>query len=91
MELPASPATWGGVDGNDTSPTRLSENGRVGVTPLIVALKSGRISNGWCIAEGEPPGPYRITVSQDGKPLARFDFTIEGEEGEDTAKEEGAI
>jgi hypothetical protein len=76
FELPAPAQQWGGVDGNDESPTKLSEQGRVGTTPLFVSLRSGEIGNGWCIAEGDPDGIYRITVSYEGNVLHRFRFTI---------------
>lgn len=76
LELPAPATQWGGVDGNDESPTKLSEKGRVGTTPLFASLRSGEIGNGWCIAEGDPDGDYRITVSFEGRVLHRFRFFV---------------
>lgn len=76
FELPASPGQWTGAEDVADSPTRTSDNGRVATTDIMAPLNKGLIEHGWCIAEGDPPGRYRITVSEGGRLLHRFSFTV---------------
>jgi hypothetical protein len=52
------------------------EDGKVAETPIAIPPIAGWIDSGWCIEEGDPPGPYRIEVEIEGvaEPVA-FDFT----------------
>ena len=76
FELPAPPGQWVGAEDVADSPTRTSDNGRIATTDIIAPLNRGLIEHGWCIAEGDPPGRYRITVSEGGRLLHRFQFTV---------------
>lgn len=76
FELPAPPGQWTGAEDMADSPTRTSDNGRIATTDIMAPLNKGLIEHGWCIAEGDPPGRYRITVSEGGRLLHRFQFTV---------------
>jgi len=76
FELPAAPGQWTGVEDMADSPTRTSDDGRIATTDIMAPLNKGLIEHGWCIAEGDPPGRYRITVSEGGRLLHRFQFTV---------------
>jgi hypothetical protein len=75
--LPAPPKLWGGVDGNEYSPSTLSADRRVSETTKFYTPKDGWISNGWCVAEGDPAGRYSIRVTVDGHTLHEFNFTVQ--------------
>ncbi len=76
FELPSPPGQWTGVEDMTESPTRTSADGRVATTDIMAPLNKGLIEHGWCIAEGDPAGRYRITVSENGRLLHRFQFTV---------------
>jgi hypothetical protein len=67
LKLPKPPATWGEADDNEFSPTATSADRTTAVTALFMAAKDGVLTNGWCIAAGDPAGHYRIEVSMKSK------------------------
>jgi len=77
FELPAPPALWGGVDENDYSSSQLSKDRKISETTMFYRPKDGWISHGWCVAEGDPAGPYSIKVYVGETLLHAFDFNVE--------------
>ena len=73
VELPAAPASWGGAQ---ELGTRLEADGRRAVTIFSDSLDDGQIDRRWCVAEGDPLGPYRIRVEADGQLLEEIRFDM---------------
>ena len=46
-------------------------------TALSLVPDNGWISHGWCVAEGDPEGAYRIEVSRGDTLLHAFDFQLQ--------------
>lgn len=77
LTLPAPAISWGGVDGNPESASKVAKNRDLADTELILPLTTGTIGNGWCVAEGDPRGRYSIEVFDGRRRLKRFDFRVE--------------
>lgn len=77
LVLPAPAASWGGVDGNPDSPTRVAPRRDVAETELILPLNRGSLGSSWCVAEGDPRGPHLIEVFDGSRLLHRFEFSVE--------------
>lgn len=75
--LPAPAGSWGGVDGNPDSATKVSARRDVAETELIVPLAKGQFGSSWCLDEGDPRGPHLIEVFDDKRLLHRFKFSVE--------------
>ncbi|ESW83898.1 hypothetical protein X770_25235 [Mesorhizobium sp. LSJC269B00] len=75
--LPAEPRQWGGIDGNEYSLSKLSGDRRVSETTMFYKPQDGWISHGWCMAEGDPIGPYSIKVLVGDRLVHKFDFSVE--------------
>ena len=75
--LPAEPKQWGGIDGNEYSLSKLSGDRKVSETTMFYKPQDGWISHGWCVAEGDPTGPYSIKVLVGDRLVHEFDFTVE--------------
>ena len=74
--LPAPAVSWGGADGVEGSPTRVDPD-RAGATTLVQeSLEDGRLTHGWCVAEGDPLGLYVISVHAGDVLLHRFRFRV---------------
>ena len=71
--LPAPAPEWGtfGTPGITVAADR-----RSAVTEIDVPVVDGMISNSWEVAEGDPPGPYIIRVSVEGRPATVFRFRL---------------
>jgi hypothetical protein len=41
-----------------------------------MAAKDGVLTNGWCIAAGDPAGHYRIEVFHEEQSLQTFEFDL---------------
>ena len=74
--LPAPARQWGGVDAGANGTTSVNEDRRIASTTLGVEAGGDTITHGWCVAPGDPRGPYRIEVYDDTRLLHRFDFTV---------------
>ena len=83
FELPATPALWGGVDGDDYSSSKLSKDRKISETTMFYRPKDGWIEHGWCVAEGDPAGPYSIKVYVGEQLLHAFNFNAETMPGSD--------
>lgn len=77
LTLPAPAETWGGVDGNPDSPTRIAPRRDVAETALILPLAKGTIGSSWCIDAGDPRGRHSIEVFDGTRLLHRFEFRVE--------------
>lgn len=74
--LPAAAPQWGGADGAPGSPTRVDPD-RSGATTLVQeSLEDGKLTHGWCVAEGDPLGQYVISVHAGDVLLHRFRFQV---------------
>lgn len=72
LRLPSAPETWApGSDGSD-----ISGDGLNATTALSLVPQDGWITHGWCVAEGDPAGRYRIEVSTGSKSLQVFGFEL---------------
>lgn len=76
LKLPDAPETWGEADDNEFSPTATSADRKSAVTTLFMAAKDGVLTNGWCIAAGDPVGHYRIEVFYEEQSLKTFEFDV---------------
>jgi hypothetical protein len=76
LKLPKAPATWGEADDNEFSPTATSPDRTTAVTTLFMAAKDGLLTNGWCVAPGDPAGHYRIEVFHEEQSLKTFEFEM---------------
>lgn len=75
--LPGAPKQWGGVDENSYSASQLSGDRTVAETTLFFSPTDGWISNGWCVADGDPVGQYSIKVHVGDRMVHEFSFTVE--------------
>ena len=73
VELPAAPASWGSAPAQGT---RVDADGRRAVTEFSDSLEDGQIDGRWCVAEGDPLGPYRIRIEADGQLLEEIRFEM---------------
>lgn len=73
VELPAAPASWGDAPAQGT---RVEADGRRGVTEFSDSLDDGQINRRWCVAAGDPLGPYRIRIEADGQVLEEIRFDM---------------
>ena len=69
--LPAKPKTWGDEEGMS-----LQYDNKVSVKQEVVKLENGTISDGWCVAEGDPTGNHKIDVIVNGVLAKSFHFTV---------------
>lgn len=76
FELPAPPVSWGGLDNDPIASKRIKNGRRVAESPIDVDLNHGIATNTWCVAEGDPPGKYRIDIVYRGKRLHSFKFNV---------------
>jgi hypothetical protein len=72
--LPAAPETWGLGEG---STAVISEDRRVATSTYSLTPDDGWIGEDWCIAPGDPVGPYSFEILRDGELLHRFDFEVQ--------------
>jgi hypothetical protein len=72
LRLPSAPETWD--PGSDVSD--VSSDGLNATTALSLVPEDGWITHGWCVAEGDPTGRYRIEVSTATKSLQVFGFDL---------------
>jgi hypothetical protein len=73
LVLPAPSRTWEVGDARSA----ISADRRQAVTELRQDMSNGLLSNDWCIAEGDPIGPYRIEIHDGARLLHRFEFQVE--------------
>ncbi len=69
--LPAPANQWNGSD-----QTAVSGDRRSAVTTVRIDPENMVVTNGWCVAEGDPPGRYRIEVRRNGKLIGRRSFVL---------------
>ncbi|MBK8083357.1 MAG: hypothetical protein IPK28_05675 [Devosia sp.] len=74
--LPAAPSDWGDAASNPEDGIDISEDGRLATSTFVPELDDGWISNGWCVADGDPTGPHRIEVAIDGIEVTAYDFEV---------------
>ncbi len=74
--LPGSATNWGGNEGKGNVQTKVSPDRAAARTPVFVNLADGMATNGWCVAEGDPAGRYKIEVYDAKRLLHRFDFDV---------------
>lgn len=74
--LPAEPKQWGGIDGNEYSLSKLSGDRKVSETTMFYKPLDGWISHGWCVADGDPTGPYSIKVLVEDRLIHEFEFKV---------------
>ena len=77
--LPAPAREWNSdADGTFT----VAPDRRSAVSTLAEGLDDGLLTNGWCVADGDPLGAYRIRVYDGETLLGQFDFAVTlGEDG----------
>ncbi len=72
FELPAPAPRWGA----DPAVTTVAPDRASAVTRIEELLADGRLTYGWCVAEGDPLGPHRIIVYAGERPLYEFRFNV---------------
>lgn len=73
LVLPGPAATWGVADGR---PSRVAPDRAAATTRIPVDLASGVATSGWCVAEGDPIGTYRLVVRDHDREVYRVDFVV---------------
>jgi hypothetical protein len=71
--LPDSAKIWGDYEG---AATTVRANRKVAETVVAADLSQGVITNGWCVAQDDPAGRYKIEVFDGKRLLRRFDFDV---------------
>lgn len=73
MVLPAAPEFWKVEPEVDHE---ISGDGTVSTTTDVDKIVGGWLHHGWCVAQGDPLGDYRIGVTVDGTLLHTFGFKL---------------
>jgi len=73
LTIPAAASEWGTTDDTVVADDRKSARTTVTVNGL-----DGEAANVWCVAEGDPEGPYRFVVSYQGQVLGELNFRVLG-------------
>ena len=75
--LPVPLADWGTLATTPDDNVEVSADGTTAITTSDAAPDAdGWLTNGWCVAAGDPVGPHRFELELDGAPLASFDFEV---------------
>jgi len=74
LQLPGPATDWSGDDPSRT--VTVSGDRSTGTTRFETSLAEGILTQDWCIAEGDPAGPYRIRVYHGDRLLHEFRFTV---------------
>lgn len=73
FDLPAPATRWGPSAGVRTE---VAGDKASATSDIPESLDDGILTNGWCVAEGDPVGKYVITVEAEGVRLHRFEFVV---------------
>lgn len=77
LVLPEPLADWGTLATTPDDNVEISADGTTAITTFsAVPDAEGWLTNGWCVAAGDPVGPHRFELELDGAPLVSFDFEI---------------
>jgi hypothetical protein len=77
FELPVAPKVWNSpLPG---SAFKVSPDGRTGITEVDAFIDDGVLTNGWSVAEGDPPGAHVIRLYIEGKLVRTFNFEVVAE------------
>jgi hypothetical protein len=77
LVLPEPLADWGALATNPDDNVEISADGASVITTSSATPDAeGWLSNGWCVAAGDPTGPHRFELELDGTPLTSFDFEV---------------
>ena len=80
LTLPEPLAAWKDYKNDPAAATQINPDGRSAVTTLQKAPDAdGWLSNGWCVAAGDPLGAHNISVTLDGTQISSWDFTVVAE------------
>ena len=71
--LPAAPEIW---ETNPEAESDISADGLVSTTSNVDKLVDGWLRHGWCVAEGDPLGDYRMEISIEGTLVHTFEFKL---------------
>jgi hypothetical protein len=69
--LPAPASQW-----NSNERTTVADDRRSALTTIPVEPDSMIMTNGWCVADGDPLGRYRIELRRNGKLIGRRNFVL---------------
>lgn len=77
LVLPVALADWGTLATDPDDNVEISEDGTTATTTFPAAPDAeGWLTNGWCVAAGDPVGPHRFEIEVDGTPLATVTFDV---------------
>jgi hypothetical protein len=77
LVLPVPLADWGTLATTPDDNVEISADGTTAITTSAVTPDAeGWLTNGWCVAAGDPIGPHRFELELDGAPLTSFDFEV---------------
>ncbi len=77
LVLPVPLADWGTLATNPDDNVEISPDATTAISSFAAAPDAeGWLTNGWCVAAGDPVGPHRFELVLDGAPLASFDFEV---------------
>ena len=72
LTLPQAARQWGAADGSE-----VADDNKSARTVVRVAGQQGSAQHSWCVAEGDPEGPYRFAISRDGRKVGELRFRVE--------------
>lgn len=77
LVLPVPLADWGSLATTPDDNVEISADGTTAITTAAATPDAeGWLTNGWCVAAGDPVGPHRLEIELDGAPLATFAFDV---------------
>jgi hypothetical protein len=71
--LPAAPKIW---EVEPELDNEISGDGTTSTTTDVAQLAGGWLRHGWCVAEGDPLGDYRMEISIEGTLVHTFGFKL---------------
>jgi hypothetical protein len=77
LVLPVPLADWGTLATTPDDNVEISADGTTAITTWAADPDAeGWLTNGWCVAAGDPVGPHRFELELDGAPLTSFAFDV---------------
>lgn len=80
FRLPEPLAAWKDFKNDPAAATQIEADAQGAITTVTQAPDAdGFVSNGWCVAAGDPLGEHTISVAYEGKEIAHWTFTVVAE------------
>ena len=78
LDLPGPAPNWDtdSDDDDEDETTAVNQEGTRSITQFSDSLDDSEISHEWCVAEGDPLGPYHIRVYVGDREIQQIDFDL---------------